>query len=138
MTAYILKKILLQGCISAALCALMGLFSRGGRMYAGFAAAFLGAAYLLAAWLRWLRAGGTDLLRLLRRRETPQVPYFHQRDKLKTPGVWPGRGKFAYEDSLDSERQQRDSALPAPSRQRGEAAAFGVCGLALLAVSLLI
>ncbi len=138
MTAYIFRKILLHGCVSAALCVLLGLFSRGGRLYAGFGAAFLGAAYLLAAWLRWLKAGGTDLLRLLRRREVQQVPYFHQRDKLKTPGVWPGRGKFPYEDSLDSERQQRERGLPPRSRLQGDAAAFGVCGLALLAVSLFI
>ena len=54
MKAYILRKIILHGCVSAAVCVLLGLFSRGGRLYAGFGAAFLGAAYLLAAWLRWL------------------------------------------------------------------------------------
>ncbi len=138
LKAYILRKIILHGCVSAAVCVLLGLFSRGGRLYAGFGAAFLGAAYLLAAWLRWLKAGGTDLLRLLKRREARQVPYFHQRDKQKTPGAWPGRGKFPYEDSLDSERQQKDSVLPAQARLRGDAAAFGLCGAVLLAVSLFI
>ena len=139
MRNYIIKKLLLHGCISACLCVLMGLFSRGEWLYAGFTAAFLGAAYLLAGWLRWLRAGGTDVLRLVRRKNAHQVPYFHQRDKQKIPGIWPGKGKFVYEDSLESEAQERyDSEVPPGKRLQADAAAFGLCGVALLVISLFI
>lgn len=132
---YFCKKLALHLGVSAATCAAVWVFSAQGRLYAGFAAGFLGAAYLLAGWLRYLKAGGTDILSRLRRKSGPQVPYFHRNDKTRTPGVLPTKRRFDYADGLEEERQDSLREIPPKLRLRAEAAAFTLCGAAMMVVS---
>lgn len=133
---YTMKKTMIHLALSGGICALIGVLSAHGRIYAGFAAAFLGAAYLLSAWLRFLRSSGTDVGAWLRRKAPPGVPYFHRRDKQGKSGLYGGKSRF--EDSLADEQDERDEYLPLKTRLRGDALSFILCGTLLLISSLCI
>lgn len=136
MALYTIKKTIIHLALSGGICALIGVLSAHGRLYAGFAAAFLGAAYLLSAWLRFLKSSGTDVGAWLRRKAPPGVPYFHRRDKQGKSGLYGGKGRF--EDSLADEQNDRDEHLPLKIRLRGDALSFVLCGILLLVSSLYI
>lgn len=136
MARYLAKKIGGTLAMGALLCVAVGLWSREGRVYAGFLAAFLGAAFLLTAWLRVLKAKGTDLFGRLRRKENTGVPYFHRGDKEKRAGLRPGRDRRGPQDSIAFE--QEENAPELQLRMRWDAIAYSACGVAFLLVSLMI
>jgi len=128
MAVRIARKLLLHLALCAVICLALARFSVGGALYAGFAAAFLGAAYLLAAWLRLLKGGGTDLLGRLKRKAPPKTPYFHS----------PHAVRRHESDSLEDEQTERQGELPPELALRLDALVFALCGAVMLAVSLLI
>ena len=128
MAIRVARKLILHLALCAVICLALARFSVGEQLYAGFAAAFLGAAYLLAAWLRWLKSGGTDLMGRFRRKTPPQTPYFHS----------PRTARRHESDSLEDERDERDGNLPEPLRLRLDALAFALCGAVMLVVSMLV
>jgi hypothetical protein len=134
---YFVRKTLVRAGVGAALCLLVGLFSAGGRLYSGFASAFLGAAFLLAAWLKLPRPGGGGILGRLWSEKAPGVPYFHQKDKDGRAGIFPGRRgeRDPGERPFGGDRQQGDGRAEG-RRQRCDAAAWAVCGAAFLLASL--
>lgn len=136
MALYTVRKTMIHLALSGGICVLIGVLSAHGRVYAGFAAAFLGAAYLLSAWLRFLKSSGTDVGAWLRRKAPPGVPYFHRREKQSKSGLYGGKDRF--EDSLTDEQNEREEHLPLKVRLRGDALSFVLCGVLLLVSSLYI
>lgn len=149
--------------ISALVILIVGLFSKGGRVYAGFAAALLGASYLLSAWVRFMRARGREVLPKLKLPSRRRAPYFHRNDKTDRPGIRSVGYHFADFDGLDDEAEETagDAAsdvagyddgrstgtqtdacvseqLTGPQRQKAVSAAYAICGALLLTASLFI
>lgn len=106
-----------------------------GRLYAGWMAGFLGACYLLAAWLAWLRGRGTDLGALLRRKRPPEAPYYLRAEKDRKPRLSALRGsRHFFDDDLED---AVDAADPLPRREREQVRflAFLATGLAMMTLS---
>ena len=103
----ILSKSIVILAVSSLIVLAMGLFSVGGWTYAGFASAFLGAAYLLSAWGKFMRALGRRVLPDFRRalrlpsRGLRRAPYFHRKEKTDRPGI--RSVGYHFEDSLEDE-----------------------------------
>lgn len=69
------------------------------RMHAGWFAGFLGACYLLAGWVCWMKGDGTDLPALIRRKRPPEVPYYLRGvDKTIKPKWGIGGNRHTFED----------------------------------------
>jgi len=137
----ILSKSVVILVVSSLIVLAVGLFSVGGWIYAGFAAAFLGAAYLLSAWVKFMRTRNRRVLpdfgraSRSRSRELRRAPYFHRKEKTDRPGV--RSVGYHFNDSLEDEAEG-DGRLPAPLRQRAAAAAYAICGALLLIASIFI
>ena len=139
MTAYrfIIKKIAIILASSAVLCLLVSTFSKGGRLYAGFTAGFLGAAFILASWSNLLRANGRRMFPFLRRQSSPAVPFFHQNEKKLRLGFFSGKSFFA--DSLEDETEEYlNEMLPFPVRLKALAVSYAICGAVMFAASFFI
>lgn len=132
MALFTLKKTMLHLALSIALCLAVWLFSGGGAVYAAFMAGFLGAAYLLAAWLTFLKTKGKDFFAMLKRKKEPEVPYFHRKDKGSASRLRFFRERHDYDDD-------GDPAVPLDKllRERCAALAFLICGTVMLIASLL-
>jgi len=141
----ILRKSIVILAVSSLIVLAVGLFSVGGWTYAGFAAAFLGAAYLLNAWAKFTRARNRRIFPSFRRtsRSSPSglrsAPYFHRKDKTDRPGI--RSVGYHFNDSLEDEAEddsEDDGRLPAPLRLKATSAAYAICGAVLLIASLFI
>lgn len=126
-----LKKTLLHITISVVLCFAVWLFSNGGAIYALFMAGFLGAAYLLAAWVAYLKGRGKDIFAFLRPRSAPDVPYAYRRDKEGPSRLRFFRERHAYDDDGGADGANHKA------KSRCDALSFLICGAVMLAVSLL-
>ena len=137
MTLYTLKKIALHLALCAAVWLAVYYFSREGRMYAGWAAGVLGAAYLLSAWFSFLKTRDTDFLSLLRRKRPPQAPYYLRgADKQPKPSLTINQIRHEYDDDLaEAEAERQSERFPLIVRQRLNAVAWSAVGLAMLAWS---
>jgi hypothetical protein len=138
MARYVVKKIFWHLLWGAAVWLLIDLFSPAGARYAGWFAGFLGACYLLAGWLSWLRSRGTDLSRLLRRKRAPEVPYYlrgPEKDR-KTRLSINGNRHF-FDDDLADSAAERVTGVPRDALARWKALAFLVVGVLLLTLSAL-
>ena len=139
MTRFILQKIAIVLSVSAAIVVATGLFSTGGRTYAGFMAALLGAVYLLNAWVKYMKSRGRMSLPRFKFKSPPVAPFFHRNDsdKIERPAF-----RFAgrhFNDSLEEEMEDAmNESLSEPLRLKAEAAAYTVCGLFMLIGSLFI
>ena len=164
---YILRKSVVVLAVSSLIVLAMGLFSVGSWTYAGFAAAFLGAAYLLNAWVKYMRARGRRVLPGRRQARSltlrsRRAPYFHRNEKTDRPGI--RSIGYHYEDSLEDEHEdeqkdsledehedeqkdsledehedeQDDGRLPEPLRLKADSTAYAICGALLLIASLFI
>ncbi len=127
-----LKKTMLHLMMSVLLCLAVWTFSGGGAVYAGFMAGLLGAAYLLAAWLMYLKSRGKDPFAFLKRNKTPSVPYFHRKEK----GVSSKLRFFHERHELEDDGLGTDGSDPKEKSQCG-ALAFLICGVVMLVMSLL-
>ena len=131
MALYALKKTVLHAALCVFICSMVWLFSGGGRVYAGFMAGFLGAAYLLASWAAFMRAKGKDIFAFLRRKREPEVPYFHRKDKGS-----PSRLRFLRErHDYDDDGVESPRAPDRITRARGDALAFLLCAALMLLLS---
>ncbi|MCE5236297.1 MAG: hypothetical protein ABFC62_00045 [Clostridiaceae bacterium] len=126
-----LKKTLLHLTISVLLCLAVWLFSDGGAVYALFMAGFLGAAYLLAAWLAYLKGRGRDVFAFLRRDKTPAVPYAYRREKESPSHLRFFRERHAYDDDGGAD------GAGGKIKARCDALSFLICGTVMLALSML-
>ena len=137
MTRFIIQKIAIVLCVSAAAVIATGFFSTGGRTYAGFMAALLGAAYLLNAWVKFMKARGRMGLPRFKFKSPPEAPFFHRSDKTERPAFrFMGRH---FNDSLDEEMEDAlNESLPGPLRLKASAAAYAVCGVLMLSASLFV
>ena len=139
MPLYTIKSFAWRLALGALVCLLMGLFSTGGAVYAGFAGGFLGALFLLMGWLKLLKTRGTDIWGLLKRKSPPEAPYFHRKDKQSPPSVWPGKNRFRHDDGLEADASSGyDSDLSEGQRLKGDAWGGMLSGVILLAASLFI
>ncbi|MGI6666520.1 MAG: hypothetical protein ACOX5Q_03550 [Bacillota bacterium] len=137
MTAYAVRNLVwhLTACLAA--CMVIGRFSPEGRVYAGFMAAFLGTAYLLAGWLAYLKSIGTDLVSKFKGKLPPEPPYFHRREKTRKPLLRLGRNVHPIDDDLAETADDRSGGIPPNQRHRIDAACFAAVGLTMLVLSLL-
>ena len=127
LKAYIWKKTLINLAIGTILSTAVAGLATEGKRSGGYMAAFLGAVYLLWAWITYSKIGG-GLLTRLKFLQKPEVPYFHRRDK-----------QTRYDDSLAEENQDRlDAILPIPARYRADAIAYLMCGAVLLVLSMIL
>ena len=146
---FILSKSIVILAVSSLIVLAMGLFSAGGWTYAGFAAALLGAAYLLNAWVKFMRARNRRVLPNFRRmsrtllRGLRRAPYFHRKEKTDRPGI--RSVGYHFEDSLEDEAEddseyeaEGEGRLPVALRLKAASAAYAICGVVLLIASLFI
>lgn len=137
MISYKFRRLVSRLSVCLAVWLVMDRFSPDGRVYAGFAAAFLGAVHLLAGWLSYLKSTGTDVLGRLKRRPTPQAPYFHLRDKAPKPRAGFGHIDHPYDDDLPESVEEQASHIPLHTRHRLDAVVYAAAGLILLALSMI-
>ena len=136
MFGYVAKKTLWHLGAGLLVWLLVGAFSAWGRIYAGFAAGFLGACYLLAGWLCWMKAGGTDLMGRIRRQKPPEVPYYLRGvDKADKPrwGIGGNRHTFADEEPEPANLPPEGTAPKA--ELKGKALSWALAGVLLLLLS---
>ncbi len=139
MVRLIVKKSLIFLVSSLLACAVISRLSDGGLIYAGFLAAFIGAAFLLGAWLSFMKARGGDIAAMFKRKPRQEVPYIHRRDKTRAPGVMKGKYKYLIDDDMEEdERQRRDEILPPDKYHMAVAASRMACGIVMLLVSIYI
>ncbi len=102
MVRLILKKALWHTAVGLLLWAVVGLFSPGKWLYAGWFAGLFAACYLLAAWIVFMKHHGTDLKKLLTRNHGPEVPYYLRGvDKQPRPRLtWAGTRHFFDDDGV--------------------------------------
>lgn len=137
MVRYVFKKLLYHMCACLLVWFLIAEFSAGGRLYAGWFAGFLGACYLLAGWLSYLKSKGTDLAGLLRRKSAPETPYYlrgagkERRPRLRLSGI-----RHAFDDGL-AEAEEQDAPFPKATRYRLNAVAWAVNGVLQFVLSAL-
>lgn len=144
MFVYTLKKFAYHMVSGALVWFLIDRFSREGRLYAGWAAGALGAIYLLAAWFSYLKSRGTDIIKLIRRKRPPETPYYLRGpDKRIKPALSLNNIRHTFDDDLAetagegaSGDGEGEAPLPLKTRQKLNALAFLMVGLALLALSL--
>lgn len=110
--------------VGLGLCALLRLWAAH-PAYPGFLAGLLGALWLLAAWLKYLKSRGTDVFSGFRRQRR-EVPYFlrsprSRRPRLTLSGVW-----HAYDDDLGDA-----PAFPEQLRLDALACLISACALLL-------
>lgn len=134
MTLFTLKKTVAHLILCALLCCAVWLFSDGGSVFAGFMAGFLGAAYLLAAWMAYLRGRGKRLFDFFRREKAPTVPYMYRKEKESPSRMRFFRERHEYDDGGAPDAD--DDTLDGKAKSRCSALAFVICGAAMLCVSL--
>jgi len=101
------------------------------RMHAGWFAGFLGACYLLAGWVCWMKGDGTDLPALLRRKRPPEVPYYLRGvDKTIKPKWGIGGNRHTFED----EETESANVMPEELSPKGQ---LRLRGISLAAVGVL-
>lgn len=136
MLGFALRKTLTNLIVCLVLYALVARFSQGGQVYAGWLAGVLGACYLLAGWLAFLRTKGSRPFQAFRRKYPPEVP-----DSLKNPGFMARRRRSLFglsyleNDSLREEAEDDLSDLPEKSRFLVSALIYTVLGVAMLILS---
>lgn len=102
------------------------------RAYSGYLAAFMGACFLLAAWIQYMKSKGTDIFRGLRRRKQPEVPYYLRGEKVKKTRLGIFGNRHTFDDDLDENADIDSADLDEAQRRRINAAAFLVTGLLLI------
>ena len=133
---YAVKKILWHGGIGVILWLALNQFSLLGRIYAGWFAGLMGACYLLAGWLNWLKTRGVDLGKLLRRKRPPAVPYYLRGvDKSIRPKLGIGGNRHTFEDGLFHGQEAEEAGLGERQACFSRAAAFAAVGMFLLILS---
>lgn len=133
MVKFVAKKCLWHICLGILVWLVVCAFSSWGRIYAGWMAGLMGACYLLAGWLSWLKSKGTDLMSLIRRKKPPEVPYYLRGvDKNIKPKIGIGGNRHKFDDEKPSEE---DSDMDRNQLFRGRAFAWGIAGAFLLFLS---
>lgn len=136
MLRYGIRKFLWHGGIGVAIWLILNRFSALGQVYAGWFAGLLGACYLLAGWLDWLKSRGTDLGKLLRRKRPPEVPYYLRgADKSIRPKLGIGGNRHTFEDDLSDGPETAEAGLGKKQTLISRAGAFAAVGVFLLALS---
>ena len=102
------------------------------RAYSGYLAAFMGACFLLAAWLQYVKSKGSDIFRGLRRRKEPEVPYYLRGEKVKKTRLSIFGNRHTFDDDLDENADVNSDDVNDKERHKINAAAFLVTGLLLL------
>lgn len=131
-----LKKTLYNLAVCLALYTVVRQFSRGGPVYAGWLVGFLGACYLLAAWLAFLRSKGSRSFRGLKRTRPQQPPH-----SLRNPGYMARRGpglfgpRYPEDDSLEEESEDEPNGVPEHAHFRVRAMVYGTVGVLMLILS---
>ncbi|MGI5977565.1 MAG: hypothetical protein ACOX68_07725 [Candidatus Limivicinus sp.] len=139
MILFIIKKFIYHLLIGICICVLIFFFSNGGRLYSGWFSALLGACYILAAWLLFLKSRGSDITKVFRRTPTDSVPYYlrgpnkEYSPKLRFNGV-----KHVIEDDLDGTENDNSSlGLPPAKYFLAKSIAFLSVGIVFIVISLL-
>ncbi|MBQ9535850.1 MAG: hypothetical protein IJU78_08405 [Clostridia bacterium] len=136
LLAPILKKYLWHASAGAAVWLLVRVFSPQGRVYAGWTAALLGACYLLAGWISWLRRRGTDFGALLRRRRPPETPYYLRgADKSVRPRLSLNGSRHTFDDDLAETADALGEAFDKDDIHVIRAVAWAAAGATLLLLS---
>lgn len=89
----------------------------------------MGACWLLAAWVKYLKSKGTDLFRGLRRQQT-EVPYYLRSEKNKKPRLSLNGNRHLFNDDLADSPE-----LPEPRRLKLDALSCLIAAVVLLAWS---
>lgn len=117
-------------CLAAWL--LLRRFAPQGELWAGWALGVLGACYLLAGWLAFLKTRGTDVASRLRRTHT-ETPYaLRGPEKQRRTALSLNGNRHVFDDDLDDCAAHSDDALPLPARSLARAIAWGALGVILL------
>lgn len=112
------------------------LLSPGGSVYAGWTAGLLGACYLLAGWVSWMKCRGTDLSALLRRKRPPEVPYYLRgTDKTVRTRLSLNGNRHTFDDDLAETADPLSEEHPKETLWRIRAAAWAAVGVTLLILS---
>ncbi len=143
MFVYTLKKFAYHMVAGVLVWFLVGLFSREGRLYAGWAVGVLAAMYLLAAWFSYLKSRGTDVMKLIRRKRPPDTPYYLRGpDKRIKPALTLNNIRHTFDDDLAETagegaigNGEGEEPLPLNTRQKLNALAWLAVGLALFGLS---
>lgn len=102
------------------------------RAYSGYLAAFMGACFLLAAWIQYMKSKGRDIFRGLRRRKGPEVPYYLRSEKVKKTRLGIFGSRHDFDDDLDENADADVANANESERHKLNAAAFAVTGALLL------
>ena len=133
---YFLKKLIWHAALGVFIFLIVKKFSPLGSVYAGWTAGFIGACYLLAGWLRYLKSKGTDLLALIRRRGKPEVPYYLRGpEKLRKTKLSFNGNRHVFDDDEEEILAQDEFAKDPISQLRISALAFACTGALLLLLS---
>lgn len=136
MAKYTAKKFAFHFAICLIVYLLIRAFAPLGSVYAGWAAGFLGACYLLAGWFSYLKSKGTDFTKLLRRKKQPETPYYLRgtEKQRKTRLGW-GFNRHDFSDDLDDAAEENANTFPPNVQCRLHAIAWVLNGAILLALS---
>ncbi len=133
---YFAKKFIWHAALGVFVWLIVRRFSPLGSVYAGWTAGLMGACYLFAGWLRYLKSRGTDLIALIKRRGKPEVPYYLRGpEKLRKTKISFSGNRHVFDDD-EEEILGRDDFAKDPVRQlRVSALAFACNGALLLLLS---
>lgn len=107
-----------------------------GRIYAGWFSGFLGACYLLAGWVSWMKGDGTDLPALIRRKRPPEVPYYLRGvDKHVKPRWGIGGNRHTFQDEVPEPANLPPEDLSPKGQLRLRGVSLGLVGVFFLLLS---
>ncbi len=130
------KKYLWHVAFGAAVWLAVRLLSPSGSVYAGWTAGLMGACYLLAGWISWMKCRGTDLSALLRRKRPPEVPYYLRgADKSVRPRLSLNGTRHTFDDDLTETADPVGEAFSKETVWKIRAAAWAAVGITLLVLS---
>lgn len=104
------------------------------RAHSGFVAAFMGACWLLAAWVQYLKSNGVDFFRGFRR-EAREVPYYLRAEKDRKPRLSINGNRHSFDDGLNESADLSGEGASERSMRRANMWAFLIAGTVLLAWS---
>ena len=134
MVRYLAKKCVWH--LAVGLLGYIAVAALASRMHAGWFAGFLGACYLLAGWVCWMKGDGTDLPALMRRKRPPEVPYYLRGvDKTIKPKLGIGGNRHTFEDEEDAPSNLPPEELSPKGQLRLRGVSLALVGLLFLLLS---
>ena len=100
--------------------------------YAGWIAAFVGACYLLAGWLQYLKSNHVDIVARFRRRKSKETPYFLRGEKQAKTRIGFNGNRHDFDDDMETAAEAEDDDIPVEQRRRLTALVYLIVGIVAL------